>query len=497
MKNECPKGPNDIVVGEEVSMYKWLLAGLLIFYILHFNDVYEIEPVNGGELGGAARIATLVNERADKNPLMLFSGDTFSPSIMSTLFQGSQMVDVYNHLGLDYAVWGNHEFDYGPELALQRAGESQFPWLSTNLLDAQTGEPLSGGVHLAVTDWNGTKVGLIGLVNNWLNLTSAGDNAQYNDYIPAAQAAVAELKAQGAELIIALTHMDMADDRELATAVPEIDLILGGHDHDPMHEVVNGTLIWKTGSDFRTLGELRVFKVPGQKDIILPKYIPVTANITEDPDMAAVVASYTSQLDAELGQVIGETTVALDATRSGVRTGESNFGNIITDAIRAYAQTDVAIMNGGGIRTDQMYGPGELTKRDIYAVLPFGNIVTSIELTGAQLKEALENGVTNVEDGAGKFPQVSGLSFVYDPSAPAGARLVEVVVGGAPLDETRTYTVAINDFINEGGDGYEVFASAPQLITEATGPLLATVVVDYVAANGPISPAVEGRISTK
>jgi 2',3'-cyclic-nucleotide 2'-phosphodiesterase (5'-nucleotidase family) len=493
-------------------MHEWLLnkglLGLLLvslsqasaqgadLTILHFNDVYEIESVNDGALGGAARIATLVKEYADKNPLILFSGDTLSPSIMSTLFKGSQMIDVYNRLGLDYTVWGNHEFDYGPEIALQRAGESNFPWLSTNLLESTTGEPLAGGVHSALTEWQGTKVGLIGLVNDWRNLTSAGDNAQYVDYIPAAQAAVEELKAQGAELIIALTHMDMADDRELATAVPEIDLILGGHDHDPMHEVVNGTLIWKTGSDFKTLGELKVFKVPGQKDIVLANFIPVNTSVAEDPEMAGVVADYAAALDEELGQPIGETTVALDATRASVRTKESTFGNLIADAMRDYAQTDVAIMNGGGIRTDQSYGPGTLTKRDVYGVLPFGNVVMSIELTGAQLKEALELGVSTVEDGAGRFPHVSGMSFVYDPSLEAGQRVLEVSVAGEPLDENRTYTVAINDFIAEGGDGYEMFVGAPQLITEAGGLLLAVVVEEYITAHSPVAPTVEGRIST-
>ena len=285
--------------------------------------------------------------------------------------------------------------------------------------------------------------------------------AQYSDFVTVGQQEVQNLKAQGAQFIIALTHMDMDEDRALAEAVPGIDLILGGHDHDPMHEIVNNTLIWKTGSDFRTLGELKVFLIPGQKALILPNYIPVMASVAEEPAMAALVADYTATLDAELGQPVGETTVALDATRAAVRTTESNFGNLIADASRAFTNADVAIVNGGGIRTDQMYGPGQLTRRDIQAVLPFGNVVITVEVSGADLVTALENGVSEVEGTAGRFPQISGATFKYDPAAPAGARILEVTVGGQPLDPARMYVVAINDFIGGGGDGYEVFSRCP------------------------------------
>jgi 5'-nucleotidase len=462
--------------------------------IVHFNDVYEIQPVSGGALGGAARVATIINEF--DNPLILFSGDAFSPSLMSSIFKGKQMIDTFNQLGLDYATVGNHEMDFGLDLAVELIGQSQFSWLSANVTDAVSGGPYAGSLPSVITDWNGVKVGIVGLLGDWLDLVGPDAQAQYKDFITVGQQEVANLKAQGAQLIIALTHMDMAEDRALAEAVPDIDLILGGHDHDPMHEVVNQTLIWKTGSDFRTLGELKVFLIPGQKALILPNYIPVTASVAEESAMAALVADYAATLDAELGQPVGETTVALDATRSGVRTLESNFGNLITDASRAFTGADVSIMNGGGIRTDQMYGPGQLTRGDIQAVLPFGNVVITIELSGADLVAALENGVSEVERTSGRFPQISGATYKYDPSAAAGSRILEVTVGGQPLDPARKYVVAINDFIGGGGDGYEVFVNAPRLLNEAGGPLLANVVMDYILQQGTVSPGVEGRITT-
>jgi 2',3'-cyclic-nucleotide 2'-phosphodiesterase (5'-nucleotidase family) len=465
-------------------------------HIIHFNDVYEIEPVSGGALGGAARVATIFNEHANDNPLILFSGDALSPSIMSSIFKGQQMIDVFNQLGLDYAVVGNHEMDFGLELAVERISQSQFPWLSANVTDAVSGAPYAGSIPSVLTDWNGVQVGIVGLLGNWLDLVGPNAQAQYNDFITVGQQEVQNLKAQGAQFIIALTHMDMEEDRALAQAIPDIDLIVGGHDHDPMHEIVNNTLIWKTGSDFRTLGELKVFLIPGQKALILPNYIPVTASVAEEPNMAALVADYASTLDAELGQSVGETTVALDATRSGVRTTESNFGNLIADASRAFTNADVALVNGGGIRTDQMYGPGQLTRRDIQAVLPFGNVVITVEVSGADLVAALENGVSEVEKTSGRFPHISGATYKYDPAAPAGARILEVIVGGQALDPAKMYVVAINDFIGSGGDGYEVFANAPRRLSEAGGPLLANVVMDYVTQQGTISPGVEGRITT-
>lgn len=469
-----------------------LSSAQVSFNIIHFNDVYEIEPVSSGTRGGAARVAHLVNQV--DNPLILFSGDLFSPSIMSSVFQGSQMVDVLNKMGLDYAVFGNHEFDFGPEVAAQRVSESNFAWLSTNLLDVTTGQPLSGGVVDTLIDWNGVQVGIIGLVEDWANLTSAGDNSKYLDFVTTGRAAAQNLKAQGADMVIALTHMEMRNDRLLAQEVPEIDLILGGHDHAPMHEVVNNTLIWKTGSDFRTLGTLKVIAFENQKAFIIPQLTEVTSAMPEDPAMAEIVAGYAATLDIELGEIIGETAVALDAQRVTLRTSESNFGNLIADAARSFTGADVAIANGGGIRTDAIYGPGELSRKDIIGVLPFGNVVISIELSGADLLAALENSVSSVENVSGRFAQVSGVSFSYNPNAAAGSRVLAVMVGDAPLDLNGSYTVAINDFIGSGGDGYTMFENAPRILNEAGGPLLAEVVINYISANQPLALDVEGRI---
>lgn len=462
--------------------------------ILHTNDVYEIEPVDDGARGGAARVATLFGERAGLDPLILFSGDLFSPSLMSTVFYGSQMVDVYNRLGTDAAVYGNHEFDFGPEVAAERVAESEFPWLATNLLDDTTGEPLAGAQRLALFERNGVTVGVMGLVGNWFDLTTVGPNAVYVDFVEAGRAAVAELEAQGAEVIVAITHMYLAEDELLAREVPEIDLVLGGHDHEPIVTVAGDTLVWKTGSDFRTVGELSVYALRTVEPLVIPRFLTVDAAVAEDPEMKAVVDGYVATLDEELGEPIGEAAVALDARRATVRFEESNFGNLIADAMREYAGADLAIANGGGIRSDAVYGPGTLARRDVMSVLPFGNVVVSLRLSGAEVLEALENSVSQYEDGAGRFPQLSGATIRVDPSRPAGERVVEATVGGAPLDRAATYVVATNDYAAGGGDGFEVFVDAPRIIDASGGRLLASVVMDYIDRNAPVAPQVEGRI---
>jgi 5'-nucleotidase len=179
-----------------------------------------------------------------------------------------------------------------------------------------------------------------------------------------------------------------------------------------------------------------------------------------------------------------------------VRAQETAFANLMADAIREAVGADVALTNGGGIRADRTYEPGTvLTRRDIQSELPFGNKTILIEVSGADLRAALENGVSAVEDGGGRFPHVSGLTFSYDASKPAGERVTEILVGGAPLDETATFKLATNDFVGKGGDGYAMFIDKPRIIDANAGSLMAAQVIDHIAAAGSIAPAAEGRVT--
>lgn len=474
--------------------------------ILHFNDAYDLSPVDK-ELGGWDRLATLVAQYRQQDPeaVLVFPGDLISPSTMSSLFHGSHMIQGMNLLKADIATFGNHEFDFGPDVLAQRVGESKFTWVITNLV-RRDGSLFPGTQALALREIHGVKVGFFGLLTPDTRITSnPGPDVVFADPLASARSAVALLKAYGAEVVVGLTHLPIAEDKQILAEVPEIDLILGGHDHDPMSEEVGGRLVAKAGSDARYLGvatitvekpESAAEGAPAVKVVaIADKLVPVSiADVQPDPGMQALAQSFEKQMDQAMGNVIAQSTVELDARNAMVRQQEAPLGNLIADAIRQSVAADVAITNGGGIRTNAVLPAGPITRRNVLAWLPFGNRVVKVELTGDAIRQALENGVSQRETGAGRFPQVSGLQFAFDPSKPAGQRVLWVKVNGAPLDPAKTYTVATNDFMLGGGDGYEAFKSGRVLIDASAGQLMDAVVAAYIQAQGTVSPKVEGRI---
>ncbi|MEZ5933431.1 MAG: 5'-nucleotidase C-terminal domain-containing protein [Alphaproteobacteria bacterium] len=469
---------------------------------LHTNDVYEIDPSDEG--GGMAPLMTALKEaRAGaEHSITTFGGDLISPSVMSGLTKGSQMVDFYNKFGTDIAVLGNHEFDFGPEVAAERIAESDFPWLGTNVMGAD-GKNAVGTVGSHMIEMAGYKIGFFGLLAPETDeLSSPGDDITINPMILTAKTAVADLQEQGADLIVALTHDDLSDDRRLVSEVEGIHLVLGGHDHDPMSIYEGGTLIAKAGSDAHYLLEVdlqvdRVMEKDEEVVTVLPTWrFITTAGVEPDADIQAIVDTYNKELDEDLAVPVGTTTVELDSQRSTVRTKESNIGNLIADAARETLGADVAIANGGGIRGDRTYAAGTtLTRKDILTELPFGNTAVLIQLAGADLLAALENGVSQIEDSAGRFPQVSGLRYTYDASKAAGSRITEVTVGDAPLNLGNTYKVAVNDYIYGGGDGYDALAKGKAIVDPSGAVLLASVVMNYIEQKGEIAPEVEGRIT--
>ena len=471
---------------------------------LHTNDIYEISP-SGGE-GGLAEVMTLIRaeRKASPNSITTFGGDLISPSVMSGLTKGAQMIEIMNAIGVDVAVPGNHEFDFGPEVAAQRIGESKFPWLGTNVLDAD-GKPALGMKDVLIVEKGGFKIGFFGLLAPETDvLSSPGEGIEFAAIVETAEQAVANLKEAGADLIVALTHLEIDVDRELAMSVGGIDLILGGHDHDPITFYEGGVLIHKSGNDAHYLGvidlSLEWVEKRGKKSLEMrPEWRMIsTAGIQADPEIKVIVDKRNAALDAELATVIGKTEVELDSRRSSVRTAETNMGNLIADAIRAAVKADVGLTNGGGIRGDKTYPAGtELTRKDILTELPFGNVTVLMEVSGADILEALETGVSKVEDKAGRFPQISGMSFVYDPKGEPGSRVSEVRVGGKPLDPDASYRLATNDYMANGGDGYEPLKNGVLLIDASAATLMATTVMDYVQAKGTVAPKVEGRIKTR
>jgi 5'-nucleotidase len=465
--------------------------------LLQINDVYTLEPVDGGRRGGMARLATLVREARRENPNTVFvlAGDTLSPSVPSTFLKGAQMIAALNAIGLDVAVFGNHEFDFGPGILAERVGESKFVWLASNVLDRRTGRVFGGAGPDRLMTFDGVRVGFLGLTMPESAATSSpGPDVVFGEPRVVARAVAADLRARGAWLVVAVTHQALAHDKALA-ASGDVDVILGGHEHEPMIVEEGRALITKAGSDGRYLAQVDLWL--GRDGTLVERsarFQEVSRRVPPEPAVEELVQAYAAKLDRELDGVAGATAVPLEAHGAKLRTEETNLGDFIADLMRERMGSDVALVNGGGIRTNRTVPAGPLTKRDVHGLLPFANIVVKVLMSGGDLRGALEHGLGQADREGGGFLQVSGVRLVWDPRRSAGGRIVSVEVGGRPLAEGAAYTVAVPSYLFRGGDGFGEFAGASVLVGEESGPQLADLVLDAIATRGTIAPEVDGRI---
>lgn len=468
--------------------------------LLQVNDVYQFAPVDRGIRGGLARVMTLRREIQRESPhtLLLLAGDTISPSVESVTHKGAQMIESWNTAGLDYATFGNHEFDFGPEVLRERMKESRFPWIAANVIDKKTGKPFGGAEPFVIREIGGVKIGIIGLVLPETKTTSRpGPDVEFLNPCETAKQIVPNIQAQGAKVVVALTHLSMREDKELARC-SNVDLIIGGHEHTRLESVAGGAPIFKMTADARELGriDLNISTTSGELESIDWKVIPVGSGTKEAPEFAAVYRKYEGLLK-EMSQVVGRSSVGLDARSAENRTRETNVGNMVVDAFRTATRADVALMNGGSIRADTIIGAGPLTKRDLLSILPFKNKVVKLELTGVTLRAALENGVSRSaeEREPGRFPQVAGLRFTFDASRPPGSRVVDLTVNGQPIDDNKKYTLATTDFLAiAGGDGYEMLKGARFLISPEQGQSDFDILRRAVVSAKSFAPRTDGRI---
>jgi 5'-nucleotidase len=474
---------------------------------LQLNDVYQILPSDLDGSGGLARIATLQKQILSESDNMIFvlAGDTISPSLESIVFKGQQMIDLWNNLGLNVAVLGNHEFDFKPEVLRQRIKESHFTWLAANVIDKTTGYPFGGVQRYLIKEIEGVKFGIFGLLTQeTLRISQPGPDIDIRDPIETARTLVPQMRTHGAQVIIALTHLSVTQDKELAEAV-SINLILGGHEHELIQTESANTPIYKMGSDARNLGriEIKVAAGNGSVQSINCKVIPVGRNVPEDPRTRAIILDYERQLEAKLhvrlDTRIGTSVVDLDAQQTTARAQESNLGDFIADAFREATNADVGLVNGGGIRSDRIYRAGPIKNRHILSILPFRNKVVLIRVTGSELRKALERGVSRVvedkEDGG--FLQVSGLKFAYDGRRPPGSRIVSVTVGRRPLDDKMTYKLATVSYLADGNEGYGMFRGKPDLVSSRARRFDVDLVVNKIKRARRIAPRTDARITRR
>jgi 5'-nucleotidase len=466
--------------------------------LLQVNDVYRFTPADRGARGGLARVSTLRKRIMQESPnaLFLLAGDTISPSVESITYKGAQMIDAWNQAGLDYSVFGNHEFDYGDEVLMQRMRESKFKWLGANVVDSKTGKIFGGTPAFDVRELGGVKVGLLGLVLPETKTTSKpGPTTEFRDPCETAKQIIPQMRAAGAQAVVALTHLSLAQDKALARCAPGIDVIIGGHEHTLLQSASGGVPIFKMTADARQLGriDLNIDPATGKVESIDWQIIPVDASVEDDAAFAPVVEKY-AKLTAELSTPVGRTSVPLDARSATSRTEETNIADFIADAFRRASGADVALINGGSIRADDVLPAGDLTVRDVLSILPFGNDLAVIEVTGDVLRQALEHGVSLTGPGAepGRFAQVSGVRYSFDASKLSGVRLSDVTVNGRPLDPKKTYRLVTTNFVAEGGDQYAMFKGSRNVLkTKLTDSGVLRKAIEEAKT---IAPQTDGRI---
>lgn len=464
--------------------------------ILHINDVYELTATGEGGRGGMTNAASLAKLFAEQDPIVTFGGDAFSSGTFSMISKGQDMVGAFNELGMDVAVIGNHEFDFDLPTAAAGFAASDFPWLSATLT-APDGSPLTPELSpSAVLERGGHRIGFTGLTADWEAQGSLGKGKLgtyvYTDDILAAEAQARKLRdEQGTDIEIALCHGH--HDAEIAERTG-IDVVLGGHDHEPVNRKIGDDLVIRAGSDLENVSVITIDFKDGAAPEINGYNLPVVPEeIPDDPEMTAYVAAFESQM-APYTRVIGQAAVDLDGRKSSVRTRSTSLGNAVADAFRDYTGADVALVNGGGLRSEKIHKAGPVTVLDVMNIQPFPNEIVTLEVTGEQIKEALENGLSLAPKPNGSFPQVSGMEINYEPWQPAGQRVATLFINGEEMVPDRIYRLATYDFLADGNGGYDVFKGALSRTEDPSGKVAKDVVVDYVEKRGVIGSAFEDRI---
>ncbi|XP_067652872.1 mannosylglucosyl-3-phosphoglycerate phosphatase-like [Haliotis asinina] len=454
------------------------------FTIIHFNDVYNIEPQSEEPLGGAARFAGYVAMCKEQHPLVLFSGDVLNPSLMSIFLKGAQMLPVLNGVGVNCAVYGNHDFDFGVDHLEDFAEQSSFPWLLSNVKDNLAEEPLALGEIAHSLVWNDIKIGFVGLVEEeWIETLATLDpeDVTYLDFVTEGQRLANLLKKeQGCEMVIALTHMRWPNDQRLAEMVPDIDIILGGHDHDYGVEMVNNKYIVKSGTDFRNLSNIKVTRSGDGWEFDIQR-VDLDSSIPEDPLMREIVDSKLGDVGSKMDEVLGEMAVEMDGRFSSIRTQETNLGNFVMDIMLTATKAEIAMLNSGTFRSDKIHPKGIFKIRDLLTILPLVDPLVVLKVTGSQLHQALENGVSKYPKLEGRFPQVSGMVYGFDPSKPPGQRVDYrlVKVQGEYLDLEREYNLCTKEYIASGKDGYDVLKNCEIVVSAEQCQSLSTTVNNH------------------
>lgn len=468
--------------------------------VLHTNDTHAHAEGSATEIG-MAKIASLVAEYQKQNPntLVLDAGDTFHGQTIATLVKGESIAAIMNSVGYTAMTAGNHDFNYGWERLVELSKTLNFPVLVANVrYQADNARVFS---PYLIKEYEGVRVAVFGLATpetTYKNHPANVADLIFTDPVQEAREIVVELKTK-ADVIIALTHLgtDAAStdtSTKLAEEVAGIDLIVDGHSHTVM---ANGTpagdtLIASTGEYGNNLGVVELEFQGGKLTSKQARLISAadTAEVAPDQEILEIITDIKAGQEEVLAEVIGRTDVLLDGERTHARAMETNLGNLVADTMLEASGADAVIINGGCIRAS--IDIGEITRGEVVTVLPFGNYLVTKRVKGADIKAALEQGASAWPELSGGFPQVAGLTFVFDNAKAAGEKVSSVTIKGKALDLNQEYLLTTNDFIAAGGDGYTMLKDRP-VVSE--GFALDEALQNYIKARGTVAPKVEGRIT--
>lgn len=474
--------------------------------ILFFNDLHgHLMPFkatmpdgSAAEVGGIARIAALARRLENENTrqgiltFTLVAGDILQGTPMSTVFTGRPDIEALNLIGVDAMTVGNHEFDFGLDNFLALKKIARFPIISSNIIWKETGK-LVNRPSVSFRLSKKFRLTVIGATTQELLVTTKPDNVSALSALDPVGTVRAEFeRAKKSGPVVLLSHCRFQSDRAVAEAVPGLAAIIGGHDQllfEPVREV-GPVRIFQAFEKGKYLGrlDLEVDPTTGAAAITGWKYLPITADLPEDPAVARLVAGYHQQLDARFKEVIGENKVPLDGERERIRYEETNLGDFVADIMREFTGAEVALINAGALRSSLDAGP--VTVEEVFKVMPYSNEVVTVELTGAELFQVLSRAVQGERaDEDGGFLHVSGLRFRV-----IGKTVEGVTVNGAALDPSRVYKVAITDFMAAGGDGYFVFKTKT---ATPTGNPLRELIVETIRQKKLIDARTDGRIERR
>lgn len=503
--------------------------------ILHINDFHSrIESINKFDstcsaeeegknecFGGAARLKTAIDQRraalAGQNVLTLNAGDNFQGSLFYSTYKGTAELEMVNAIKFDAMTLGNHEFDDGEKALAPFMDKVAFPVTAANVEISDASTIKKKPEPSVVLEIGGQKIGIIGVVTTETpELASPGPNVKFTDDVAAITKEAAKLKAEGVNKIIALTHVGYTRDLSDIAKIPDVDVVVGGHSHtllsntDPKAEGPYPTMVDNPGgykvpvvtaaSYSKYLGDVVItFDDNGVVKEAKGDPILIDSSFKPDAEIAARITELAKPIEDLRKKVIGSSEGPIEGDRKVCRVQECSMGNLVADAMldRGKSQgMQIAIQNGGGLRSS--IDGGDVTQGEVVTVLPFQNTLATFQLSGADIRKALENGLGQIEEGAGRFPQVAGMKYSFDKSKPPGSRVVSVEVkdGDAfvALDDAKTYGVVTNNYMRSGGDGYSIFATAGKNAYDF-GPDLADVTAEFLAAHSPYKPYTDGRVT--